>query len=373
MTQHTDHTIIGGGIMGLAAAWQLAKRGERVRLIEQFEPHHTRGASHGSTRNINNAYSEAHYLDLFDEAFTLWRELEAGAPQPLLSLHGLVTQGDEAVVTAAYEALIARGAAAQLLRPEEAAARWNGMRFAGPVLLSEQAGIGYAARALDAFQAAAEAAGATIVRGVRVDAIRPTSTGVSFDVRDGSGESQTLTAGHVIVAAGAWSRPLLDGLVQLPELTVTEEHPAHFTPLDPSTKWPSFNHMFAPDSLDAMGGNVYGMPSPGEGVKVGLHAVGHVVDPDARTFGATPEVRDRVRDHVAEWFPGLDPDSAVEISCTYTSTPTGRFVLDRVGPLTIAAGFSGHGYKFAPAIGRILADTATGVGLPPAEFRLAAH
>lgn len=167
MGTQTDHIIVGGGIMGLSAAWQLAKRGERVHLIEQFDPHHSRGASHGSTRNINNAYHEGFYLDLFDEAFALWRELEAGAPEPLLGLHGLVTQGDEAVVLAAREALVARGADVALLTPAEAAARWAGMRFAGPVLLGRQAGIGYAARALGALEAAAVRAGATIERQAR--------------------------------------------------------------------------------------------------------------------------------------------------------------------------------------------------------------
>lgn len=373
MTQHTDTLIIGGGIIGLSAAWQLAQRGERVHLIEQFAPHHTRGASHGSTRNINNAYHEGFYLDLFDEAFTLWRELEEGAPGPLLGLHGLVTQGDEATVLASHEALAARGADVALLTPAEATARWAGMRFAGPVLLGRRAGVGYAARALDALEAAAQRDGATIERGARVLAIEASGAGARVKVASADGAVRWVTAGHAIVAAGAWSQPLLAGLVDLPPLTVTEEHPAHFTPRDSTHVWPSFNHMFAPDALDERGGNVYGMPSPGEGVKLGLHAVGHEVDPDQRTFAPTPEVRAAVREHVAEWFPGLDPDSGVEISCTYTSTPNGRFVLDRVGPLTVAAGFSGHGYKFAPAVGRILADSATGVALPPAEFRLDSH
>ena len=373
MAEHTDYLIIGGGIMGLATAWQLARRGERVRLIEQFEPHHTRGASHGSTRNINNAYHEEFYLDLFDEAFALWRDLEQQAPEPLLKLHGLVTQGDEATVLASHEALTARGAAVELLDPAAASARWAGMRFAGPVLVGNLAGIGYAARALDAFQAAAVRDGAIVERGSRVVAIDPAADRVRVTVADPSGAARIIEAGHAIVAAGAWSQPLLEGIVDLPRLTVTEEHPAHFTPRDPALVWPSFNHMFAPDQLDERGGNVYGMPSPGEGVKLGLHAVGHEVNPDQRTFAPTPEVRAAVRDHVAEWFPGLDPDTGVETSCTYTSTPNGRFVLDRVGPLTVAAGFSGHGYKFAPAIGRILADSATGTALPPKEFRLGSH
>lgn len=373
MNEELDHIIVGGGVIGLATAWQLSLRGERVHLLEQFGPHHTRGASHGSTRNINNAYREEHYLGLFDEALALWRELETGASTPLLGLHGLVTHGEEQTVRETHAALAARGADVALISPAEATARWAGMRFAGPVLLSRTAGVGYAARALDAFEAAATRHDARIERGATVAEILPGDASSRVEYTDAAGVRRTLSAPSVIVAAGAWARPLLAGLVELPRLRVTEEHPAHFAPRDAALLWPSFNHMFNDEQLEARGGNVYGMPSPGEGVKVGLHLVGHEVDPDARTFGATAEARTALREHVAEWFPGLDPASADEISCTYTSTDSGRFVLDRVGSLTIAAGFSGHGYKFAPAVGRILADAATGLTLPPEPFRLGAH
>lgn len=373
MNEQVDHIIIGGGVIGLATAWQLSLRGQRVHLLEQFGAHHTRGASHGSTRNINNAYREEHYLSMFDEALALWRELESGASAPLLGLHGLVTQGAEQAVRETHAALAARGADVALISPAEATARWAGMRFAGPVLLSRTAGVGYAARALDAFEAAATQNGARIERGARVAEILPDTPDSRVEYTDADGVHHSLSAPSVIVAAGAWARPLLAGLVEMPPLRVTEEHPAHFAPRDPALVWPSFNHILDDELLDTRGGNVYGMPSPGEGVKVGLHLVGHEVDPDARTFGATAEVRAALRSHVAEWFPGLDPDTSAEISCTYTSTDSGRFVLDRVGSLTIAAGFSGHGYKFAPAVGRILADAATDLALPPAPFRLSAH
>ena len=373
--------IIGGGVIGRAAAWQLARRGESVRLLERFGPHHTRGASHGSTRNLNNAYSEGFYLDLYDEALGQWRELSARAGVPLFSLHGLVTHGAPAAVEEAHAALAARGAEAELLPAAEAEARWPGMRFAGPTLFSREAGVGYASLALDALASQAEADGAVISWNTRVTGISVEPDGrvrveaVSAD----ADATEVILVDRLIVAAGAWSRELIGSIrglsepLDLPQLVVTEEHPAHFAPRDPELRWPSFNHVFSTAIPDARDGAVYGMPSPGEGVKVGLHRVGHVVDPDARTFGATAEIRERLAAYVAEWFPGLDPSTAEEISCTYTSTDTGRFVLDRSGPVTIAAGFSGHGYKFAPAIGRILADAATGIALPPPEFRLAWH
>ena len=114
--------------------------------------------------------------------------------------------------------------------------------------------------------------------------------------------------------------------------------------------WPSFNHFVAPGTQPA---NVYGMPTPGEGVKVGFHGIGDEVDPDARPH--LPVRQRELREYVREWFPGLDPDSAVPISCTYTSTPDEAFVLDRVGPVVVGAGFSGQGFKFAPGVGATLA------------------
>lgn len=373
-TLHTEHLVIGGGAMGLATTWHLAARGHQVRLLERFEPHHTRGASHGSTRNLNNAYDEPAYLDLFDEAVVLWRALEAESGRQLLGLHGLVTHGDAAIVASAHDALIARGAAVSLLSADDASDRWSGMRFAGDVLHSREAGIVHAARALTALEAGAIRHGAIVERGQRVLDIEPFADGSGARVRtEGPDGVRELTADHVTVTAGAWTRSLLGTIVDLPALTVTEEHPAHFAPRSTRLVWPSFNHILPPEQLAAYEGPVYGMPSPGEGVKVGFHAVGAVVDPDSRPFRASEVQRASLRRYVADWFPGLDPETPAEISCTYTSTESGRFILDTIGPITIGAGFSGHGFKFVPAIGRVLADAASGRQAPPEFFRLSAH
>lgn len=372
-TTSVDHLVIGGGVIGLAAAWQLAQRGHSVHLLERFEAHHKRGASHGSTRNMNNAYDEDVYLDLYDEALALWHDLEAATGTELLSLHGLVTHGDETQVEAARVSLEARGASIELLDAAAAEARWQGMRFRGPVLLSHNAGVVNAARALDAFTDAATHHGATITRGVRVTGIDPAPDRVRVEAITADGAPVTFVASNVTVAAGAWSAGLLAEHVTLPQLTVTEEHPAHFPERSAAHDWPSFNHFLPSNQLDAYDGNVYGMQSPGEGVKVGFHRVGAVIDPDDRVFRASDEQRAQLGEYVAKWFPGLDVTRPEEISCTYTSTPTGRFLLDQSGRLTVAAGFSGHGFKFAPAIGRVLADAATGVGLPPEMFRIDAH
>lgn len=373
-----DTIIVGGGVIGLSTAWNLARRGQRVLLLERFAPGHTRGASHGATRNMNNAYAEPFYLDLYEEALQAWQELEERSGERLLTLCGLVSHGDPDAIAGSYAALQARGAAAELLSAEEAASRWPGMRFEGTVLANRDAGRIHAATALEVFAAEARAFGADLRFSHRVTELTVVDGGVEVRATDPDGAELSFSASGAVVAAGAWSRELLTGLVELPPLTVTEEHPAHFqvrpTLVEPGGEswWPSFNH-FATASTDPGRTNVYGMLTPGEGVKVGFHLAGDEVDPDARRFRASDLARDPLRAYVGEWFPGLDPDTADEISCTYTSTADGRFVLDRVGPITVAAGFSGHGFKFAPAVGRVLADAVQGVAFPPAPFRLAAH
>ena len=99
---------------------------------------------------------------------------------------------------------------------------------------------------------------------------------------------------------------------------------------------------------------------------MGYHGVGPVVHPDRRTFQPDERQLAQLRDYAATWVPGVDPDAFEAISCTYTTTPDHDFVLDRVGRVVVAAGFSGHGFKFAPALARVLADLADEASAPGA-------
>ena len=367
MTEHVSHLVVGGGAMGLATTWQLARRGHRVLTLERFERGHTRGASHGATRNFNNAYGAAHYLDLLTLARREWDELSRTTGEPLLRLHGLITHGDDERIAQVHTALTARGERAEILSPAEAAGRWRGMRFANDVLHTPDAGVVRASAALDALVQAAGGHGADVRFGHRVVELEERADTVAATV-EAEGGVYEVVAQTVVVTAGAWAPGILPPSFPLPRLTVTEESPAHFAPIGGDLAWPSFNHLLPADRYPA---DVYGMPTPGEGVKVGFHLVGPVVDPDARTFVPVPALAARLREYVAEWFPGLDADSAAPISCTYTSTDSQDFVLDRRGRIVVGAGFSGHGFKFTPAVGAVLADLATDDAARAAEvFRL---
>jgi sarcosine oxidase len=177
-------------------------------------------------------------------------------------------------------------------------------------------------------------------------------------------EGDSWTASVAVVTAGSWLPRLLGPLVALPALKVTEEQWQHFATVDPEAaeRWPSFIHHRAPW--------IYGLYTPGEGVKVARHHVGPEVDPDRRAATPDPAAGAVVADYVREWLPGLDPEPVHAATCLYTTTPTEDFILDRVGPLVIGSPCSGHGFKFTPVIGRILADLADGLPGPGGRFRL---
>ncbi|SFI68514.1 MULTISPECIES: FAD-dependent oxidoreductase [Microbacterium] len=368
MPEQSRFVVVGGGVMGLAAAWELARRGARPIVLERFARGHTRGASHGATRNFNNAYAEEHYLDLLIRARAGWEALGEVEGEPLLRLHGLVSHGAGATLGGTGGGLVEverrlreRGIPATLLDPVDAARRWPGMRFEDTVLYSPDAGVARADATLRELERRIVATGGEVRWETPAVDIDQDADGVTVRTALGA-----IRADVVVVAAGAWTKTLLTG-IRLPRLSVTEESPAHFAPRDPRSPWPSFNHFVTPGAWPAP---VYGMPTPGEGIKVGFHHVGDEVDPDARAF-RTDAHADLLAAYVREWMPGLDAGTAVPISCTYTSTPDDAFVLDRRGRIVVGAGFSGQGFKFAPGVGAVLADLALDpAALAAPAFRL---
>lgn len=132
-TQRVDHLVVGGGVMGSAAAWQLARRGRDVVLLERFAPGHAHGASHGTSRIYRTTYAEPEYLDLAQEALALWREVEDETGTELLAVTGGVSHGRrdgaaERRADAIGAAFAARGIEHEWLDPAAAAERWPGLR-----------------------------------------------------------------------------------------------------------------------------------------------------------------------------------------------------------------------------------------------------
>lgn len=364
MSEETlDVAVVGAGAMGAATAWHLARAGREVTVLEQFEPGHVRGASHGASRNFNVAYTEPEYLAWLRDARVLWRELESDAGVPLLETTGIVTHGGGRDLAAATAAITAGGFDAELLDASAASARWPGLRFDGPVLHTPGAGRLDADASVSAFMAGAVASGARVAWRTAVSDVEVHGDDdVRFTVTDAEG-GRRVRARRLVCTAGAWTAKTLAGVagVRLPALRVTQEQPAHFRPRDPEGSWPGFNHHPAADdpATSWFRVPVYGMLTPGQGVKAGWHAAGPEIDPDRRSFVPDPALTAALVRYADEWLPGVDATAYTEITCTYTSTVDARFVLERSGPVVVGAGFSGHGFKFTPVVGRTLAALAS--------------
>jgi sarcosine oxidase len=367
-THHVDVVVVGGGAMGSAATWQLARRGVEVALLERFEPGHTNGASHGASRIFRLSYPDLVYIRLAQEAELQWRELEELTGAHLLTITGGVDHGPHPRLDELATGLSAAGVASRWLTPDEASERWPGIRFDQRALFHPDSGRLHADDAVAALQTSAQKHGAAITHEVRVTSIAVRGDD-AVEVRAGD---DVYRARRAVVSAGAWTTKLLGELVPLPELRVTQEQPAHFAALIDEGQWPSFGHGLDPDSSEAATfyGGVYGLATPGSGVKIGFHGVGPVVDPDERDLAPEPGQLAALRGYVRRWVPGVDADAFAPISCTYTTTVDSDFVLDRHGPIVIAAGFSGHGFKFVPAVGRVLADLAISGARPDGRFAL---
>ncbi|WP_405577742.1 FAD-dependent oxidoreductase [Streptomyces sp. NBC_01190] len=354
--------VVGGGVMGSAAAWHLAARGRQVTLYEQFPPGHDRGSSHGSSRIFRLAYPDPFYVALAVRALPQWRRLEERTGRRLLELTGAVDHGPAEATEALRQALTAAGRPVETLTPGQVAERWPGLRADTTVLFHPEAGRLHADDAVTAFQTAAREHGASVRHGIKVT--RLTVRGERVEVVTEGAE--TVVADAAVVAAGGWAPGRLSGLVTgVPALRVTQEQPAHFPAANP-LDWPSFIH-HAGAGLPP-GSGVYGLGSV-DGVKAGFHGIGPVVDPDHRDRTVDARALGELRAYAERWLPGVDHTAPAAVTCLYTTTPDHDFVIDRQGPLTVLAGFSGHGFKFAPAIGELAADLVDGVP-GPARFAL---
>jgi monomeric sarcosine oxidase len=351
----TDVVVVGAGVMASAAAWRLAARGRSVTVFEQFARGHAHGSSHGGSRIFRYAYPDAEYVALARRARPLWTELESEAGTRVIDVTGGVDHGSPVAVTAIVDALAGAAVPFERWRAAEAHERFPGLRFEGEVCFQPDAGRCRAADAVDAFARVAVARGVEWREHERVLSVEPHGDGARVQT-----ESVTLDAACVVVAAGAW----VGGLVDLPPMRVTREHYVHLPPRDDGTAWPSFIHYRDPVAA-------YGLETPGEGIKLGEHHAGvALTTPDEPVDAALAAAATaRLVDYARDWIPGVEPVAASEATCLYTSTANEDFVLDRVGPVIVCSPCSGHGFKFAPLVGEIVADLADGHA-GPTRFRL---
>ncbi|WP_017622981.1 FAD-dependent oxidoreductase [Nocardiopsis chromatogenes] len=360
---HTGIAVIGAGLMGTATARALARRGHAVALFDRHAPGHRHGSSHGSARVVRRAYADTRHVRLTGRAMDLWRAAEDESGAALLRMTGGVDHGN-ADVDAIAAALETEDVPYESLTPAEAESRWPGARFEGRVLFHPEAGTVDSEAAMDAFTGLARRDGCTFhpdtpVLGISAEADHAVLTLPSGTVR----------ADRVVVAAGAWAPALLDGVVPLPRLTVTQQQVFHFPRRALAADAPTVIHHRDPLTYSLAGGRDGG---PGDGRKIAefLDPLGGPVTPDTRSGAVDPRARERVTEYVREWFPGLEPEPFNEATCLYTSTDDEEFILDRKGPVVVCSPCSGHGAKYAPLIGELTADLAEDGTAPDPAFTL---
>jgi glycine/D-amino acid oxidase-like deaminating enzyme len=310
--------VVGAGIMGAATAWQLRRRGVDVVVHEQFEPDHARGSSHGRTRIFRIAYPDPEWVRLAEEAYAGWKELDPD----LLGLYGLIE------IAAAPAFLSARaleecGVSHRLLDADEARALGAVLPAGWAALFVPDAGVTFAEKARRA-----------LLDGIDVRYESPVD------------DLEALDADVVVVTAGSWIGRFFPDL----PLKVTRETVAYFRHDGPPA--PSIVEL---DERRAHA--LFALHDPVHGLKAGAHHAGAVANPDE-----TGEPDERIVERVAAWvrerLPAADPEPVSAETCLYTTTPDERFILERRGRVVIGSACSGHGFKFAPAVGRRLADLA---------------
>ncbi len=355
----SDVIVVGLGGMGSAAAAHLSARGSRVLGLEQFVPAHDRGSSHGDSRMIRQAYYEnPAYVPLLMRAYELWADLDRERPGLLTISGGLMMGADDAATVLGSLASARQwDLPHQVLSSAEIRKRFPTLS-PGPetvAVLEERAGYVRPEESILAHLARADRAGADLRFQERVLGWQPTTSGVR--VRTDRGHYD---AGHLVLTAGAWAAQLLASL-ELP-LQVERQLLYWFRPRDDIERYRSAAHpVFIWDV--GTGLQLYGFPALGtvdDGVKVAFYrGAGTPADPDHLDRQIHQDEVELMRAQLAEHVPGLAGPFLRAVACMYTNTPDHDFIVSRHphhAQVTFAAGFSGHGFKFAPVIGEILAD-----------------
>jgi sarcosine oxidase len=361
VVEEYDVIVIGGGAMGTAAARTLAERGRDTLLLERFTFGHARGSSGGPTRIFRLAHPSPDDVRMARIALDGWRELEDRAGEPLLLTTGSLLAGERSGETAA--ALEAAGVVFDRLAPDAVVERWPALRFepGTEIVSQDEGGVCMAERTVKAQARLAIAAGTSAREETPVLRLEANGFGVEVDT-DGA----AYHAAIAVVAAGAWTRGLLAGSGWDLPLVPSLEQVTYFTLGEPSALPVVLDRTLDPELS-------YVVPNPEEpgAFKAGLHMSGPPVDPDERGFDPDPDRVAKVLTYAERRFAAHSPTGASD-TCLYTNTPDEEFLLDRRGSLVVGSACSGHGFKFTPLIGRILADLATAQPTPmPIERFLA--
>jgi len=359
-----DAIVVGLGAMGSAVAFEVARRGKRVLGIDRFEPPHTMGSTHGKSRIIREAYFEdPGYVPLVARAFEKWGEIESLSGRRIFERTGGLMLGppDGRLVSGALASAKEHRLQHEVLDARQVMARVPGLRGMADMIgvFEPRAGVLQPEVAVTACLELARKYGATIVTNERV---------VGWEARDRglrvTTEQRAYNCGRLVIAAGAWTSALVPDLGV--KLSVERQVQHWFRPAAPM-RTPIIMCEYAPGRF------WYSIPDRGEGIKVAIHHEGSTVDPETVDRTVKAEEVAYVRALLRTYMPAADGPLIESSVCLYTNTPDERFLVGRhpAHPnVEIVSACSGHGFKFASAIGEIVAErvTSSSARQPPLEI-----
>ena len=354
-----DVIVAGLGAMGGAAASVLARRGRRVLGLDRFAPPHREGSSSGRTRIIREAYFEhPAYVPIVQRAYEAWAALERDSGRTLFRQTGglMIGPPDGVLVGGALRSAREHALRHEIVPSEDLARRWPALRpDVGVVGVWEpRAGVLFPEECVAAHLELAARTGAELRTGEPVLSWEADGEGVAVRT-----SRETYRAERLVLAPGAWLMRLLPDL-SLP-LTVRRQLAFWFEPIATGA--------FAPERLPVFIWEheprryFYGFPDFGDGVKVARHGEGEIVEAEHAHRAVARGEEEDLRLQLARYLPAACGPLRETAVCLYTCTPDGHFIVDShpAHPqVTIASVCSGHGFKFASAMGEILADLATG-------------
>jgi len=373
MAQHFDAIVLGAGGMGSAAAYYLAKAGQRVLVLEQFELDHPKGSSYGSSRVIRYAYDHPTYIHLMRSTYPLWFALEAEMGEKLYTPTGSLDMGlpDSPEFQALRASMDQTQVPYEQWTQDTVRDRFPQFRLEDGMtaIYQADAGILAASQCVWAHLRLAQALGAVIQERSPILKIIPQPHSVEVYTA-----TEVYYAERLVITAGSWAKDLLATLgLDLP-LWVMPTQIAFFQPDHPADygtdRLPVFllqtqataQHSTAQHSTAQLGTDAYyGIPThDGMGVKISTFYGWDLVDrPDEVDYTPSQAWIEQIREFLQRYLPGVNGEVISTRRCLYTMTPDKHFVIDRhpeYPHIVFGAGFSGHGFKFTTLVGSILTD-----------------
>jgi sarcosine oxidase len=347
--EDSEFVIVGAGLLGLATAAALTRRGRQVTVLEQATAGHPGAGSKGSCRIFRLGYPDPPYVALARQARDFWTELEQAQRTQLLTPAPQLTFGTE--LGHVHQAMRAVGARCELLPAAEAGRWFPAVRVPGPVLHEPDSSVINASAALGSLGGALP----DLREHTRVTAIQDDGRRVTVSSHD-----ERLACRAVIVTAGPWTARLLGPVgISLPAAATQEQ--AGYLDLPGAVLPAPAVRPDLPILIEHGAGHVfYGLPVPGAPLyKTGLHHGGPATDPDQQDQDPDPDLAGQLAGFVRRRLPGLPADPVSYERCVYDNTPDEDFVIGRIGNVVIGSGTSGHGFKFGPLLGDWLAALAT--------------